>query len=247
MRLGTPATLLSGRIHHEQPADGGHRSGIEPVLLAASVPARAGEIVLEGGTGSGAALLCLAARVAGISGVGLEIDAARARCARANFAANGFDLLRVEQVDVTVWQDRETFDHAIANPPWHAARSTPSPDPSRELARRDVVRQSGASMLTMWATGLARRLRHRGSLTLIVPAAIMPPTLAALVAAGCGSAALLPLWPRAGHAAKLVLVQGRRGGRGPARVLPGLVLHEADGSFTSAADAVLRDGAALSL
>ena len=57
---------------------------------------------------------------------------------------------------------------------------------------------------------------------------------------------MLPLWPKAGVAAKLVLARATKAGRGPFRLLPGLVLHEADGRFTPAADAVLRDGAALS-
>jgi tRNA1(Val) A37 N6-methylase TrmN6 len=56
---------------------------------------------------------------------------------------------------------------------------------------------------------------------------------------------LLPLWPRAGVQAKRVLLRARKGARSPARVLPGLVLHEADGRFTAAAEAILRDATAL--
>ena len=82
-------TLLDGRLHHAQPT-AGHRTALEPVLLAAAIPARPGERVLEGGTGSGAALLCLAARVAGLYAVGIERDAAMAALARDNMAANGF-------------------------------------------------------------------------------------------------------------------------------------------------------------
>jgi tRNA1Val (adenine37-N6)-methyltransferase len=50
----TEGHLLGGRIRYRQP-DTGFRSGLEPVLLAASVPARPGEHVLEAGTGAGAA------------------------------------------------------------------------------------------------------------------------------------------------------------------------------------------------
>jgi tRNA1(Val) A37 N6-methylase TrmN6 len=53
------------------------------------------------------------------------------------------------------------------------------------------------------------------------------------------------LWPKAGKEAKLLLVRGVKGGRGPSRLLPGLVLHEPDGRYTEAAEAVLRDGAVL--
>jgi tRNA1(Val) A37 N6-methylase TrmN6 len=56
----------------------------------------------------------------------------------------------------------------------------------------------------------------------------------------------MPLWPRAGVAAKRALLAARRGGKGPARILPGLPLH--DGTAPSAAaEAILRDGAALEI
>ena len=42
-----------------------------------------------------------------------------------------------------------------------------------------------------------------------------------------------------------MLVAARRGARGSSRLLPGLVLHEADGRFTPAAEAVLRLGGSL--
>ena len=56
---------------------------------------------------------------------------------------------------------------------------------------------------------------------------------------------IFPLWPRAGEAAKRVILQGRQGARTPLVIRPGLVLHETDGRYTAEADAVLRNGAAL--
>ena len=78
-------------------------------------------------------------------------------------------------------------------------------------------------------------------------AATLPACLAALAGAGCGSPAVLPLWPRAGRPAGLVLVQGVKGGRGACRLLPGLVLHAEGGGFTPEAEAVLRNGAGLAV
>ena len=68
----TEGHLLGGRVRYAQPRVG-YRTGIEPVLLAAAVAARAGERVLEAGCGAGAGLLCLAARVPGITGLGVEL------------------------------------------------------------------------------------------------------------------------------------------------------------------------------
>ena len=233
----TDGRLLDGRVPYCQPTRG-HRSGIEPVLLAASIPARPGARVLEGGSGAGAGLLCLAARVPGVVGLGLELEPAPLACARLN--ANALPGLRFEQADLTTTPISGRFDHAMANPPWHPP-GTPSPDVGRELARRAT-----ASVFADWARALAAPLRHHGSLTFVLPAAALATGLAAFAAAGCGSPILFPLWPRAGREAKLLLLRAIKGGKGPCRILAGLVLHQADGSFTPAAQAVLRDGHALS-
>jgi tRNA1(Val) A37 N6-methylase TrmN6 len=230
--------LLDGRVRHAQPL-AGHRTGLEPVLLAAAVPARPGERVLEGGTGSGAALLCLAARVAGLQGVGIERDSDMAGLARANAAANGFDGLAVLHGDVATLRPEGVFDHALANPPWHGT-GTASPEGRREAAKRGAP-----GLIAIWARQLAAPLRQRGTLSLVAAAAALPTCLAALDEAGCGSPAVLPLWPRPGWPAGLVVVQGIKGGRGNCRVLAGMILHAKGGGFTPEAEAVLRAGAPL--
>lgn len=237
--MHTEGFLLGGRVRHAQPA-AGHRTGIEPVLLAASLPARAGERVLEAGTGSGAALLCLAWRVPGVIGVGLELDAGLAALAARNVADNGYDTVSAAACDVERFTAATPFDHAMANPPWHHAAGTKSADTGRELARR-----GDTSLLARWVAALSRAVRSRGTITLVTDAASLPALLRAFAERQCGSAAACPFWPRAGVAARLVLVRATKDGRGPFRLLPGLVLHEADGRFTSAAEAILRDGTAL--
>jgi len=67
----------------------------------------------------------------------------------------------------------------------------------------------------------------------------------ALVALPERGITVFPLWPRAGVAAKRVILQVRHGSRAPLQLLSGLVLHREDGSYTPEADAVLRDGAGI--
>ena len=69
----------------------------------------------------------------------------------------------------------------------------------------------------------------------------------ALRLARCGDVTILPLWPRAGEQARRVIIRARKGVASPARLLPGLVLHDAEGHFTPEAERILRDGAALPL
>jgi tRNA1(Val) A37 N6-methylase TrmN6 len=231
--------LLDGRLRYAQPR-GGFRTGIEPVLLAAAVPAEAGERVLEGGSGAGAALLCLAARVPGLQGVGVERDPALAALADGNAVANDFGGLRFIAADLLAAPPAPPFDHAMANPPYHPPAGTASPD-----ARREAAKRAAPGLLAAWAQALGAKLRHRGTLTFILPAATLPEVLTAFAAAGCPAVTVQPLWPKQDRPARLILVRGVKGGRTPLQLLPGLVLHRPDGRFTAAAEAVLRGGAAL--
>ncbi len=233
----TRGFLLGGAVRHDQLAQG-HRTGLEPVLLAAFCSAKPGSRVIEAGTGSGAALLCLAHRVA-ITGVGIERDTAQAAVARHNIAANANHDLAVLEADLAQTLPEGRFDHAIANPPWHEHAATASPDPGQDAARRAPI-----GLFDLWARRLAQSLRHRGTISFITSAATTSQCLAAFTAAGCGSHSVFPLWPRLGAPAKLVLLGGIKGGRGPTRLLPGLILHD-DSGLTQAASHVLRQGAAL--
>jgi tRNA1(Val) A37 N6-methylase TrmN6 len=237
----THGHLLDGRVRYTQPASG-FRSGIEPVLLAAAVPARPGARVLEGGSGAGATLLCLGARVPGAQGLGIEQDPALVALARANAAANGFSNLVFVAADIASTPATGEFDHACANPPYHAGGGTPSPDTSRRAAKAGTT-----GLPARWAAALARTLRPRGTLTFIVSAALLPEAAAAFAAAGCRPVSCLPLWPKPGQAATLVLLRGVKGSRAPFRLLSGLLLHEPSGGFTAEAQAILRGGAALDL
>ena len=238
MSLATDGALLGGRVRYRQQA-AGYRTGIEPVLLAACVEAEAGQSVLEAGTGAGAALLCLLARVPGVRCHGIERDPALAALARCNLDDNGFSDATVETADVARAVSTPQFHHAVANPPWHAAAATASADPIRDAAKRGTP-----TLLATWAAALAGALVDGGSLTMIVPAAETANALAAMAACRCGSPALLPLWPRASRPARLMLVRSFRFRRGPCKVLPGLALHEGDG-YSPAARAILWDAAPL--
>src|SRR5687767_3440886 len=83
-------TLLGGRLRLFQPRRG-YRVAIDPVLLAAAVAAEAGERVLDAGAGTGAASLCLAARVPGCAVTGVDRDLELLALATANARANGLE------------------------------------------------------------------------------------------------------------------------------------------------------------
>jgi tRNA1Val (adenine37-N6)-methyltransferase len=233
--------LLGGRVKYTQPRDG-LRAALDPVLLAAAVPARPGELVLEGGTGAGAALLCLAARVPGVRGVGVDRDPGLLTLARANAAANGWLDIGFVAGDLTAPPIGGIFDHAFANPPYHALGGTQSPSEQREAAKR-----LSPGSLSVWAEALSRPLRHRGTLTFILPTRLLEIALVAMRDAKAPAEIVFPIWPREGRPAKLMLVQGRKSGRGSLTLAAGLILQTRSGMFLPAAEAIFRNGAALKL
>lgn len=237
--------LLGGRVTLFQPVQG-YRAAIDPVLLAACVPAGAGQAVLELGCGTGAALLCLAARVPGLCVAGLEIQMLAADLARQSAAASGLsDRVRVLDGDVTAPPPDlrpNSFDHILANPPfWPTGRHTPSPSGHKAASHGE-----GAGDLAGFVQAALRLLKSRGWLTLVYPAERLDDLLS-LLRGRFGDIRVLPLWPRAGVPAKRVIVAARRDARGPLSLLPGLVLHGEGQGYSPQADAILRDAAPLIL
>ena len=244
----TRDAYLGGRVSVLQPR-AGYRAGVDPVLLAAAVPAQAGQSVLELGCGVGVALLCLHARVPGLHLTGVEMQVDYAALAERNAAQNGAQM-RVVTADLRALPGElraACFDHVIANPPYFARRtSSPSSDPGRDTAL------GGDTPLDDWCGIAARRLRPGGRLTMILRMARMPEALAA-VAGRLGSVTILPIAARAQAAPELFLMQARKGGRAAFRLLPSLVMHEgarhlrdAD-SYQPVVAGILRDGAAITI
>ncbi len=242
----TEDALLGGRLRLLQPRTG-YRAATDPVLLAAAVPARAGDAVLDLGCGAGAATLCLATRVPGLQMDGVERQADYAALARNNATLNGATLT-VWEADVAALPAElraRSFDHVIANPPWFAPAAPPARDAGRDAAQRETT------PLALWIAVAVRRLSPGGRLTAILPAERLPDALAAL---GDGRGMrVMPLTPRAGRPAGRVIVQHRKGARSPFRLLAPLVVHAGaahrrDGDdFTPEARAVLRDAAPLAM
>lgn len=238
--------FLGGRLHLYQPKSG-YRAGIDPVLLAAAVPAQAGQSVLELGCGAGAAVLCLSVRVPNLRLSGVELQSEYADLARRNAKENAADL-QVFCADLTqLPQDlrQEQFDHVIANPPYYRAGAhSPARDHGRSRALGEYI------ALGRWIEVAAKRLAPKGWLHMIQRVDRLPEMLAACQGL-LGSIDVLPLTSRPGRAADRIILRARKGGRGDFRLLSPLILHDGmqhdrdRDSYTSEIAAILREGAAL--
>lgn len=248
MRDVTTDAFLGGRITLAQPRVG-YRAGVDPVVLAAAVPASAGQRVLELGCGAGVAALCLAARVPGVKVTGVELQPAYAALARQNAQSNALPVsvitadLRALPADLRQIQ----FDHVMMNPPYFERSSgTGSDDPGRDLAF------GGDTPLADWISTGTKRVAPKGYLTLIQRMERLPEVLSAL-SGRLGSVVLRPLAGRRGKPPERFLLQARRDGKAPFQMAPTLILHRGDShladaeSYTPEVSAVLREAAALPL
>lgn len=213
--------ILGGAVALWQPKVG-YRAGVDPVFLAASIPALPGQSVLDLGCGAGAASLCLGRRVADLSLVGVERQGIYADLARRNAGANNLDFEVVESDLAALPVDlrQRQFDHVMANPPYFRRdQSVPALDTAREGAHGETT------PLSLWVEVAARRCAPKGYVTFIQRTERLPELLSAF--SSClGSVEVFPLIPREGRAPQLLLIRGRKEGRAAFRMHAGLVVHK---------------------
>lgn len=240
-------TILGGRLRLAQPARG-HRAGTDAVLVAAAVPARAGDVIADFGAGVGPAGLAVLVRVPKTRALLLELDAETAALAEANILANILhERARVLAIDVAdaglgpTVSLAGTVDHIVSNPPFHPATGRRSPDEAIVRAR---VAQEG--QIEDWMRAAARVLKPGGSITLIYRPDALQEIFAAL-ARRYGGITLRFIHGQANEPAVRVLVQARKDSRAPLRVLMPIVLNQPGGGFTPEAEALHNELAAIDM
>ncbi|HVY11995.1 MAG TPA: methyltransferase, partial [Alphaproteobacteria bacterium] len=116
----TEDCLLGKRVLIIQPRKG-YRVAVDPVLLAAAVPARAGDRVLDLGAGTGAASFCLKAREPDCFITGIEPNddhlSLSLQSAEQNGWLSGMDLLKGSVEAPPEGLEEGAFDWVMANPP----------------------------------------------------------------------------------------------------------------------------------
>jgi tRNA1(Val) A37 N6-methylase TrmN6 len=240
----TDDAVLGGKLKLLQPV-AGHRAGHDAILLAAAAPASKHAVDL--GAGIGTAGLALLTRGAAERVTLVEIDSELAELARENARRNGH-AGRAETIVADVRKLARgkgaaalaAVDLVIANPPFNDPnRRNISPDAGRRRAHA-----AADSDLDPWVAAADRALAVAGRLVLIHrPDAIE--TILKALAGRFGAAEIIPIFPRPDAAAIRVIVRAIKGRRTPPSLRPGLVLNDADGRPTAAAEAILRDAAAL--
>lgn len=234
--------ILNHRLTLEQPRQG-FRVAVDTILLAAAVPACAGHRVLDMGCGVGGAMLALAARVSGIQVLGIDIQAELVGLAQANIARNHFEeTLTVRLADVKGFMPPDHFDHVMINPPYHdGARHDPSSNIIKRLANTEL-----SGDLREWLDVAERCLKPEGVLTMIHRADRLDDIMRALPTA-LTVVEVVELIPKQGVPAKRIVLRATKSDHATRTVsmASSVTLHDSDGTYTAAADAILRHMQAL--
>lgn len=222
-----------GRFWLVQPADGGHRAGMDAMMLAATVPTGFAGLLADFGAGAGAAGLAVVSRCEGAKVTLVERSPEMAAFAEASLAhpANQHlsDRVTVLRADVTLTGKARgaaglpdnRFDFVIMNPPFNAGEDRATPD---ALRREAHVMADG--LFEAWVRSAAAVVKPRGGIAIIA----RPPSLASILdalAGRFGNAEIVPVHPRADQPAIRIVVRGFLGARGKLTLRPPLILHEA--------------------
>ena len=238
--------FLGRRLNICQPKRG-YRAGVNPVLLAAAVPAEANQSVLELGCGVGVASLCLKIRLGEVQVTGLEILPELVKLAKLNAMNNSLEFTVIEGDVADLPRDLldKSFDHVMVNPPYFKRENgMPAQNWIKEIARVENL------PLKIWIETASRRVKPKGYVHFIFRTERLPELLSSLPHY-MGSVEVTPIVPRDGWMSELILLKARKSGKTPFKLKPQIVMHKngSQGSgaagYTKQISSVLRFGSPL--
>jgi tRNA1Val (adenine37-N6)-methyltransferase len=218
----------------------GYRFSIDAVIVASRVIPKAGETVVDLGTGCGIIPLMLAHRHTQIHIIGVEIQNELAELAAFNCHQNQLNhRIEVLNADMrTLQPDRLNgmVDWVVCNPPYRRPHSGKvNPDVQRAVARHEIDIN-----LPQFVQSAGRLLRAGGRLVTIYPAERLVDLLCEMRSQYIEPKWLQMVHSRAIESAKLVLVQGTKEGRPGLKISVPLVIYDASGSYTCEVAALMR-------
>ena len=233
--------FLGGKIKLKQLVSG-YRATSDAVLLASAVRPKKGENVLDVGSGTGAVSLALAALAPQVNITGLEIQLDMLALAEENAHLNQMESRVSFVLGDVAKPPREIVDtsykYVLTNPPY-ATECFVSPNKNKAIAHHEE-----AVSLADWIDFSLRRLSPLGTFAIIQRADRLDEILAC-TASRLGALKIVPLWPMQGKPAKRVIVTGVKNSAAPLSLMPGVVLHNQDGTSTQNAENILRKGECL--
>ena len=211
-------------------SESGYRYSLDPILLARFGNAKRGNRVVDLGTGCGILPLLLARLSDAAECIGIELQPELADRAVRNVELNFLgDRVRILRGDIRNIRDilpAGCVDLVVSNPPYRQPDSGRiAPNDERAAARHEL-----AGGLVDFIAAASWLLKNGGSFTVIYLAERLPELMAELIARGIEPKRLRMVYPRQGEAAKMVLLEGRKGGRPGLQVEKPLYVYKDSGA-----------------
>jgi len=226
-------TMFQGRLKVIQKKDG-YRFSLDTVILSRRAQVSAGDRVIDLGTGCGIIPLILAATTPVKEIVGVEIQEELAEIASRNVIINGLgDVITILRADLKNLPSRYPpgfFDFVLTNPPFRKlATGKINPQEQKSIARHEI-----AISLQEVLTVAHFLLKTQGRFFVIYPAVRLVDLLYEMRACDLEPKTLQTVHSRINTPAKMVLVEGVRGGGIELQVKEPLVIYDAEGNYTQA-------------
>ncbi|MEJ2656508.1 MAG: tRNA1(Val) (adenine(37)-N6)-methyltransferase [Desulfobacterales bacterium] len=227
----TSDTFFNGRLKIKQKRSG-YRFSIDAVLLAWHAEPRPDDTILDLGTGCGIIPIILAYRHPGIRVYGIEVQMDLADIARLNIEENRMDdRIFIRCMDMKRLNHDVTsgpVDLVVSNPPFRKARSGRiNPDQQRAIARHEIKTTLHDVIKTTRSM-----LRNSGRFVIVYSAERITDILSQM-----RKFEIEPKWIRTIHSgkntnAKLILIEGKRGGRPGLKIGSPLIIYRKNGTYS---------------
>ncbi len=226
-------TLYEGRLKILQNKKG-YRFSIDALLLAHFARPRPGERVIDLGTGCGIIPAILAFARCTEKIVGVEVQPSLADLARRNMIMNRLaSRVKIWEKDMKSLSEKKwrgAFDLVISNPPYRQVGSGRiNPREEKALARHEIRTTLGDLLRVAHFI-----LKDKGRLVMIYPAFRTADLIEEMARLRLEPKRLQFVHSRRDEEARLVMVEGLKGGGSQVRVLPPLFLYDGD-AYTAAA------------
>ena len=209
----------------------GFRFTLDSLLLADFCRIRSRERVLEPGAGTGVISILLAKKHPRSLFYPVEIQPKLVELCEQNRIDNSVEhnVITVKRDIRRLYQsiDPGGFDVVVANPPYtRLGAGKKSPLPERQMARQDQL-----GRIEFWLD-LQKFLKQGGRYNLVFPASRLTELASLMRERGLEPKRLRFVHPKEQKPASLVLIEAVRSAGPGSEVLPPLVVHELDGTYT---------------
>jgi tRNA1Val (adenine37-N6)-methyltransferase len=226
-----PESLFRGRLKILQ-KKGGYRFSIDAVILAHHIPLKDMDVGVDLGTGCGIIPLILAHRSSSARLYGIEVQEGLADLASQNVRLNHMEdritIVHGDMKDFRSYLEPGVADVVFSNPPYRKVLSgRMNPDPERAAARHEI-KGALADVLSV----AEKLLRPSGRVWVIYPSERIADLLTRMRAFRLEPKRLRLVHSRPDSDAELVLAEGLKHGNPGVKVVPPLIVHKQDGSYT---------------